>query len=157
MPKWASIVLVIIVFFAVAAFVERRRVDAMEAWRQAHGFNAIDPFVPTEHKTITALASLATGADGNFLRWASVVTGVSNGTQVTFAELYYSPTAGQTSRWFTIAAWPASTDEPLRLRGGRLVMADGHAGWMTEGLLTPGRADESLGQIEQARRAVAAR
>jgi hypothetical protein len=151
------VVLVVIAFIIVAGYLERRRVTAMAEWQQAHGFTAIDPFVPTEYKTIAAIASLATGADGNSLRWGSVVTGASSGTRVTFAELSYSPTAGQTSRWFTIAAWPEAHGEPLRLRGGRLVSADGHAGWITEGLLTPGRADALMGQIVEARRAMAGR
>lgn len=158
MPKWASIVLIIIVFFVVADYVERRRVTAMDAWRQAHGFRAIDPFVPAEHQPVLALASLATLRDSSGLPWAGVLTGVSNGTRVTFAELSYSPNAGQTSKWFTLAVWPEPTANKAPNgwpHSGRFVRIDGYAGWLTEGLLTPGRADELLGQIEGARRAMA--
>ena len=213
MPKWVSVVLVIVAFFAIAALWERRRVTAMEAWRQAFGFAAIDPFVPNDHKPIQKLASLATGADSSGLPWASVMTGASNGTTVTFAELSYSPTAGHTSKWFTLAVWPepnargpvvlgkggrsvagtfaravstsmgVASEEPVVLvgslsvmgeptiwrpwltqkrqhamdswpHGGRFVFVDGYAGWITEGLLSPARADELVAQVDAARRAL---
>jgi len=126
MPKWLWVVVVIIAFFVVAGLVERRRVLAMEAWRRAHGFTEIDPFVPDEHPVIQRAAARVTGREPITLRWASVITGVSNGSKVTLAEISYSPTAARTSKWFTLAVW------------------DGDQGWQTEGLLTPARADELL-------------
>ncbi|MBM3756880.1 MAG: hypothetical protein FJW38_23215 [Acidobacteria bacterium] len=62
MPKWLWVVVVIIAFFVIAGFVERRRVLAMEAWRRAHGFTEIDPFVPDEHPAIQRVAERVTDA-----------------------------------------------------------------------------------------------
>ncbi|MBM3787675.1 MAG: hypothetical protein FJW30_25240 [Acidobacteria bacterium] len=149
MPKWLTCVVVIVVFFVVAGYVERRRVLAMEAWRRARGFTGMEAGQPV----IQRVAAQVTGREPNSLRWASVITGTSNGSKVTLAEICYTPAAARTSKWFTLVVWPApdARGSAALNRGGRFAFLDGHAGWMTEGLLSPARADQLLSQVAEAR------
>lgn len=167
MPKWASIVLIIVVFFAVAAILERRRLTALEAWCRANGFTSpLAPFVPGDQPHVPLVAAQVTGRDSNSLTWASVIAGKAGNASVTFAEFRYTPLGRNTSVWFTIAVWPSPADPGPVLtenrrrvveawpKGGQFALTGGYAGWMSEGLLSPSLADRLVAQVGEASRAL---
>ncbi|MCC6537132.1 MAG: hypothetical protein IT162_06250 [Bryobacterales bacterium] len=158
MPKWIQVVILIVVFFAVAALYEHWRTQALDTWRRARGFTHIDPFIAADHPEITGLVSQITGrGDGLTRRYASAIVAAASGARVTLVEFEYTPTGRKTSAWFTLAVWPAQARRralPASARGGQFAFVDGYAGWMTEGLLTPSRGDQILAQVAEARRMI---
>jgi hypothetical protein len=71
--------------------------------------------------------------------------------KVTLATFSYTPTGRKTSLWFTLAVWQEASLN-AKPQGGKFALVDGHAGWMTEGLLSASRADQVVTQIIEARR-----
>lgn len=140
MPKWVGIVVVIAVFFAVAAWVERRRITAMEDWCRARGFTKWDPFVPSDRPHIEMLAAQAARSGIQSPRWASAIVARSGGVDVTLVEFLYTPAGRKTSVWFTLAVWPEpGARGPLVLLPGKRNAWDRAMHTVTEPLIAVGR------------------
>ena len=157
MPKWLSVVIVIIVFFVVAGTYERWRVNAMDAWCRARDFTRIVPFVPADHPAIPRLLSGFTARnDWQTRRYASAVTGMAGKTNVTMVEFEYRPSTNSKHKWYTLTIWQGAAPAPgsmvLTPPAGKFLLIDDYLGWVTEGLLTPSRADQLLTQVPKARR-----
>ena len=107
MPKWVSVVVVIVVFLAVAAIYERWRLNGLDACCRKAGFHPIHPFVPAEHPAVPLLVAKISGGDGPKRRYGAAIAAQSGDTPVTLTEFEYTPPGRKTSAWFRLAIWPA--------------------------------------------------